>query len=326
MSTQLRAVSVAETLKDSYKSIRSIFGSYIKEGDLTLLFGDSNCGKSALACDIAMAVAYGTNHFGNEIETKVRGKVLIFDLENNDSQFYSRYANSPMASDTSDMIKRVCSVDITDVDAFTGELVKMLDEYEPVLVVFDNITKVETKLRVPLMERFKCILKSYETSFLVISHTIKRKLEKPIDQNDIRGSKNVIDFVDAAFGIGLCADKVSKYIKHVKSRSCEKIVEVAKVKLETAPYLHFEFMEWADENDLLKCMGDSRSKEIFGPKDLHKAVMLKREGHSIREISDKLGKSKSTVQRKLAEYEEKNSTESDNSKRKKSKEVMTESI
>ena len=54
--------------------------------------------------------------------------------------------------------------------------------------------------------------------------------------------------------------------------------------------------------------------------------MLKHDGHSIREISDKLGKSKSTVQRKLAEYEEKNSTESDNSKGKKSKEVMTESI
>mgnify|MGYP000846718966 CR=1 FL=1 len=72
------------------------------------------------------------------------------------------------------------------------------------IVVIDNTTylKNETekaKDALPLMKHLKTLKTRYNLSLLVLAHTPKRDLSKPLTRNDLHGSKMLINFTDNAF-------------------------------------------------------------------------------------------------------------------------------
>ena len=85
-----------ESLKDiilnpaNHKTGEEVFNKFITERDLSLLVGDTNCGKSLLAADIALANNNGLCFWEEPINNRTR-KAIYIDGEMSDSQIAQRY-------------------------------------------------------------------------------------------------------------------------------------------------------------------------------------------------------------------------------------------
>ena len=70
------------------------------------------------------------------------------------------------------------------------------------------------------MQKLKMINKEFGTSILVLAHTPKRDMTKPLNSSDINGSKFLSNFADSIFAIGKSSnDETLRYIKQIKSRN-----------------------------------------------------------------------------------------------------------
>src|SRR5690606_25897743 len=70
---------------------KMIFGPFWYQEELSILFADTNQGKSLLAVQIIDSVTKGSSTLGLEMELS-RSKVIYFDLELTSKQFEMRYA------------------------------------------------------------------------------------------------------------------------------------------------------------------------------------------------------------------------------------------
>lgn len=99
---------------------------------------------------------------------------------------------------------------------------------------------------------------------------------------------------DIAIG-NSCKDSGIKYLKQLKSRSSRISSEVAVLEISEDPYLHFDFLEFDQEENHLIKKQESRSSitELMA----EHIISLSEEGYSVRTIANKLGISKSVVGR-----------------------------
>ena len=70
---------------------KMIFDQFWYEGEVSILFADTNLGKSILAVQIGNSVSKGIPIKGFESET-IKQKILYFDFELSDKQFQNRYS------------------------------------------------------------------------------------------------------------------------------------------------------------------------------------------------------------------------------------------
>ena len=98
----------------------------------------------------------------------------------------------------------------------------------------------------------------------MLAHTPKRDAQKPITQNDLAGSKRVLNFLDSAFSIGFSEWDVDiRYIKQIKSRfgriihGADNVIS-AEIRKDGA-FLFFDEIGNAKETDHFK-------KRTFTPK------------------------------------------------------------
>ncbi len=71
---------------------KMLFGVLWYEGELCILFSDTNMGKSVVAVQIADSISKGEPIPGFKLEA-VKQKVLLLDCEQNEKQFEMRYSN-----------------------------------------------------------------------------------------------------------------------------------------------------------------------------------------------------------------------------------------
>ena len=93
-------------------------------------------------------------------------------------------------------------------------------------------------------------------SILILAHTPKRPPHQPITDNDLSGSKVLMNLADSAFSIGASQqDKSFRYIKQIKVRNSEKLYGGENVVLceviKKNNYLAFEFVSFDDEQQHL---------------------------------------------------------------------------
>ena len=175
-------------------------------------------------------------------------------------------------------------------------------------MVIDNLTyllnNASPKESIEFMKQLKSLKEANPcVSILIIAHTKKRNMGRALDQNDLYGSKFLMNFVDSAFGLGASViDSSTRYLKQIKTRSSEKYNQVAELEIEGEPYLHFEFVKWTPECDHLK---QGRSRETVITDAIAELIVgLANEGYTIREIAAETGVSKSSVHRFLRERRE----------------------
>lgn len=273
---------------------QSLWGDgLIFENEVTCLYSDSNTGKSILSVQI-----------GNDIAKSGR-KVLYVDFELSRAQFRRRYVNDNGEDfEFSDNFLR-CNASryaSFDEESIISDILRVCADSGAEVVIIDNLTWLDSNVEkgdaaATLMKELVAMKQAHGLTVIVISHTPKRDLYRPITQNDLSGSKKIMNFVDAALTIGKCIkDPNLRYIKQIKVRSdrfkydSDNVLVCELTHGEQGNYLHFEQMRTALESELLQSI-DDETRDIL----VEQVRELTEKGRSQREIARELGISKSTV-------------------------------
>ena len=258
---------------------RMLFSEFWFEQELCILFADTNVGKTILAVQIADSISRGQSIPGFKLETKAQ-KVIYCDFELNDKQFQSRYSrNYEYPYQFSDNFLRVeinpdadFPEDASFEFALSNAIERVITDNGAKIVIIDNITYLRhenerAKDALPLMKHLKRLKSKYNLSLLVLAHTPKRDLTKPLTRNDLQGSKVLMNFCDSSFAIGeSSSDSSFRYIKMITVRSTEHIYDSYNIMVcqITKPdnFLHFNFLHLDSEYKHLK-MVTERDREIL---------------------------------------------------------------
>jgi len=288
-----------------------LFGEFWFEGELCILFADTNLGKSILAVQIGNSISKGEQIRGFKLETP-KQPILYFDFELSDKQFENRYSIKfeQHYSFDNNFIRVEINPDATIPENQTFEdylnhsLERSITETGAKVLIIDNLTylKNETekaKDALPLMKHLKALKNKYGLSILALAHTPKRDLSKPITRNDLQGSKMLINFCDSSFSIGEShSDKNLRYLKQIKQRNTDLLYDAENVCVcqidKPFNFLQFEFVNFGTEREHLK-QHTEKDKETLN----EKVSELKQQGRSLREIGIELGISHQQVKRIL---------------------------
>lgn len=275
----------------------SLWDAFWFDGELCCLFADSNIGKSILAVQIAEEIA----------QTK---KVIYFDFELSDIQFYLRYKdkNDKLYKFQDNFYRAVINLEslLTDniEESIIDAIANVVIEHQANVIIIDNITFINSAtekgdIAGKVMIDLTMLKVKHNLSILVLAHTPKRSLTKPITQNDLAGSKRLFNFFDSCFAIGKSAkDSCLRYIKQLKVRNGPFTYDEDNVIIYTinksGSFLGFELVGYATEKEHLKELSD---KDIF--QEIQTVKELAKKGMSYRKIAKKLEISKSKVERIL---------------------------
>lgn len=286
------------------------------EGELCILFADTNVGKSILAVQIADSISRGIPIEGLKLQAEAQ-PVVYFDFELYEKQFEARYTvnyqehyrfhqNFYRAELHPQMeLPKGCD---------TFEECLMLSLRDTVLntdariLIIDNLTYLRTETErakdaMPLMKELMALKKNYGLSILALAHTPKRDPSKPITRNDLQGSKMLINFCDSSFCIGESSQTEGlRYIKQIKARNTEIIYGADNVLLcaieKPYNFLQFSLTGYSEEREHLK-QSTAEISEEHRQRLIAQCKELSGQGMSQRDIADELGIGKSTVDRLL---------------------------
>jgi RecA-family ATPase len=288
-----------------------LFAEFWHEGEICILFADSNLGKSILAVQIADSISGGRPIPGFPLNAQ-KQSVLYFDFEMSDKQFEKRYSidyNLHYVFDEN--FKRVLiNPDCSDFDHFEQRLFhsieKAVEETGTRILIIDNLTYLKTqstdtaKEALPLMKELKKLAGKYSLSILALAHTPKRSHQNPITMNDLAGSKQLSNFADSVFAIGPSSqDKSLRYIKQIKARATEVKYDSENVVLCEIGMdynrLIFQFREFTEERLHLRQKSEEEASE------LERQIIELRQSQNLSygKIAEALGTNKMRVKRIL---------------------------
>ena len=263
------AIEKAKEQKDPIK----LWKEFWFEGEVCCLFADANVGKSILAVQI-----------GNSIASKVKKgeTVLYYDFELSRKQFELRYTDDETKKTfnfndnfirvelNTDVVKEYCQAcNEAFEDVIINGIETNIKKCNSSVIIIDNITYLTNMKNTgtngaKLMMRLTNIKKKYNVSILVLAHTPKRNLAKPITQNCLGGTKAFANFFDAMFAVGKSITNPQlRYVKKIKVRSGEfkydtNHVQVCRITKDKS-FLGFTPIGYAEEMSLLKQSKKSES-------------------------------------------------------------------
>lgn len=270
------------------------------QGEHCCLFADSNIGKSVLAVQIATAIAPNR-------------MVLLFDFELSDKMFQMRYTDDEtqqlydfppnlLRLELNPESKEIITANLEDAIIKNIELAAISKNAQ--IIIIDNLTWLSNQLEKgdaagQLMQSLQGLTRKYGWSILSIAHTPKRNLSNPVTQNDLAGSKKLMNFFDSAFAIVRSRkDERLVYVKQIKVRNDEfrygedNVIVYEIVK--DGAFLHLKQIGYATEREHLQSMDEQEKNAL---KDA--IIALLNEGKTQKQAAAELGISASTVCRIL---------------------------
>ena len=317
LTTNKHGLFTAKTANEWMEEAKSrpipkmLFSHLWYEGELCILFADTNLGKSILAVQIGNSISKGEQIKNFDIQTQ-KQPVLYFDFELSDKQFQNRYSKDYIDNyDFDDNFLRVeinpdfdLPKDVTFDDFLILSIEKSILSSNAKVLIIDNLTYLKSdnekaKEASPLMKKLKEFKSKYSLSILILAHTPKRDLSKPISKNDLAGSKALMNFCDSSFTIGESnQDKQIRYIKQIKQRNCEQVFDADNVCvcqiIKEHNFLQFEFVSLGNEREHLKQYTEKDKDNVIS-----QVKELSKQGKSQRVISSELGISLGTVNKYL---------------------------
>ncbi|BAU54868.1 AAA family ATPase [Mucilaginibacter gotjawali] len=289
---------------------KMLFDKFWFEGELCILFADSNLGKSILSTQIANSISKGVAISPFALEAAAQ-TVIYFDFELSAKQFECRYSNN--YQDHYKFNDNLYRAEL-NYDAELPASFKTFDDYliaslefcitdiNARILIIDNLTYLrsdteQAKDAAPLMKQLKALKKKYDLSLLVLAHTPKRDLTQPITLNDLSGSKMLMNFCDSAFTIGESnMDKSLRYLKQIKQRNTDRVYDFSNVCLcrisKPHNFLKYDFVGYGNELDHIKKHGEALRND-----DIDTAVNHRLQGLSLRDIGKEMGISFQKVDR-----------------------------
>lgn len=180
-------------------------------GELTILFADTGIGKSIYAFQIAVEIAQKGN------------SVLYVDLELSDKQFQARYSENyknpfifPDNIHFADIsLDGVIPDGWTYEDYFIESLISEVKRTGIKIIIIDNMTKIvstdtdKANTAKPLMDRLIALKREYGLTLLLLEHTRKTDMYRPVSINDLQGSKMKVNFADSVFlSVGAVRERI----------------------------------------------------------------------------------------------------------------------
>ena len=294
-----------------------LFGKFWYQGELCILFADSNLGKSIIAVQIANSISKGIAIKPFEMEATPQ-PVLYCDFELSEKQFEARYSDN--YKDHYYFNENFFRAELnTEIETPTG--FKNFDEYlgfaleravvqsNARIIIVDNLTYLrseteQAKDALPLMKQLKALKNRYNLSILALAHTPKRDMGKEITRNDLQGSKMLMNFCDSSFAVGeSMREKGMRYLKQIKQRNTDQVFGSGNVCLfkidKPHNFLHYEFVGYGAENEHLRVQhGDGYDRA-------DEALKLRDEGLLLREIGERLGVSPQKADRLIKHAQKK---------------------
>jgi len=278
-----------------------LYPPLVLENEITICFADTGAGKTALAFQMAIAIAskgYTT---------------LYLDLELSLKQFQRRYTSSdgtPYELPNNLYRAGFARLNKTPknesyIDCFFRSLIALIKKTGARVIFLDNLTKLAAsdtdtaKATIPIIERLNVLKNDYGLTIIVLEHNKKVGTDRPIQLNDLQGSKMKSNLVDAVFTIGRSAnDKNIRYIKQLKVRDGEVIYDTENVKVcelsKDKGYLSFIEISYGSEFEHLT-QPTKENNQIL----IEQAKELKNSGKTQREISRAIGRSLGWVNKHL---------------------------
>ncbi|MCH2489282.1 MAG: AAA family ATPase [Flavobacteriales bacterium] len=302
---------IAESMKTPIPKM--LFDKFWHQGEICILFADTNLGKSILGVQIADSIAKGNRIEPFQLETESQA-VFYFDFELTAKQFEARYSERKQNDDFySNHYKFNDNLSRVEIN-FDAEIPKekaleqyLIDEIESRVVeigcnvlIIDNITYLSDDMErardaAPLMKKLKSLKDIYNLSILVLAHTPKRNNSLPIGKNDLQGSKMIINFCDSCFAIGQSyRDSNLRYLKQVKSRNSEIIYSEDNIVLG-----HIEkdvnFLKFIFDGNSFEYQHLQKDSTVNKESLIAQAKALTAKGYTQREISKELNIALGTV-------------------------------
>jgi hypothetical protein len=290
---------------------KMLFGELWHQGELCMLFADTNIGKSVLAVQLGESIARGQSIAPFTCQAPP-ARVLYIDFELSQSQFGLRYSNGEEDHRFSDNFFRAQynfipdpPPDVNENDLLIAAIEYKVKQAKATVLIIDNITCLRggtenSAVALALMKSLKALKTDHNLSILVLAHTPKRRnATQPISADDLHGSKLLINFADSAFAIGKStADNDLCYLKQIKQRNTRQRYGADNVCLcriqKPGTFLHFTFEGHSAEHHHLLTYTAASRRQLA-----QKIAALAAKGHSQREISNHLGIGLAMVNRLL---------------------------
>ncbi|WP_183579172.1 AAA family ATPase [Mucilaginibacter sp. X5P1] len=301
---------------------RMLFDRFWFEGELCILFADTNIGKSILAVQIGDSISRGQPIGGLQL-TASAAPVLYFDFELSHKQFHTRYTAPGHGNYNFNkhFSRAVFNPAANKMHKFSSYQAYIENEIENAILtakakvlIIDNITCLRfdthaTNGALNLVRSLQTIKNKYHISIMVLAHTPKRNPIKPVTRNDLQGSKMLINFCDSAFAIGESQSVNGlRYLKQIKQRSIHQEYGAEKVCLCTIikpqNFLQFHFSGHSPESEHLMPYTEQYRKNTET-----RVAQLQSQNLSIRQIAAKLNIASSTVFRIVRRLEKKEMNE-----------------
>lgn len=329
-------INAFDEIKDTINNQKNIFGDLLTEGDLTILFGRSNVGKSFLSYQIAEAVAQGKNVLNvmDEIELKNHGETPYFNLNNETSAQKVLYVDFE-ATIEKDFI-RYSSRDLKNSDSKTmpyqfspyfitafPERLSVMDsllfidsiELEVIksgakVLIIDNMSAIsqdneKSGNATKLMNKIKDLQRRNKLTVLLMAHTPKILQGEAIIANNLAGSSNLYNLADSvmAINISTMSDDI-RYIKQLKSRYNEIQFHqdnVVAIQFNSRPdgLKGFSFLNYEPEEELIKHVDKSTKAD----EDREIIDLIKHFGFTAAQIAEEL-KPKYAADVEMSTYKE----------------------
>jgi len=288
---------------------KMLFGELWHQGELCMLFADTNIGKSVLAVQIGESIARGQSIEPFACQAPP-ARVLYIDFELSQAQFGLRYSKGEADHRFSDNFFRAQynfipdqPPNVNENDLLIAAIEYKINQCKATVLIIDNITCLRggtenSAVALSLMKSLKALKTEHQLSILVLAHTPKRRnATQPISADDLHGSKLLINFADSAFALGASTiDNDLCYLKQIKQRNTRQRYGPDNVCLcriqKPGAFLHFQFEGNSAERLHLLSRTAADRRQLA-----EKITALSAKGFSQREISTQLGVGLATVNR-----------------------------
>ncbi len=203
---------------------KPLLGELWQEGELAILFGPTNVGKSILAVEIADAIAYGGSALSSMLKSEVGPtKVLYLDFEMKASKFKGRFDGRNFSPNFKRVVLDGGQYNPKKLrDKVMPEIKRYLKDSLAKVLIIDNLSFIQadnTKANdaADIIGDFLALRDSEGISILLISHTTKFPRGIPIEYTNLAGSAFMSHFIDSLFAVNKAAEKTF-YIKQLKQR------------------------------------------------------------------------------------------------------------
>ncbi|MFD2520523.1 AAA family ATPase [Emticicia soli] len=288
-----------------------LFDEFWFEGEVCVLFADTNLGKSILAVQIGNSISKGEPIPGFRLGVP-KQEILYLDFELSAKQFQNRYSlNFEHPYQFDENFKRIeinRKVAIPEKQSFEefliAEIERSLLHTNAKILIIDNLTYLlsegeKSQHAKPFMKGLQDLADDYHLSLLLLAHTPKRDLTKPVNQNNMQGSKMLVNFLDSSFTISASTrDPNTRFLKQIKTRMNEYLFNSDNVAVcqinKPGNFLQFELIGFDSERHHMKEVGE-KEKE----KRIADALEMKKMGLNNTEIAKRFGVAETSVRRWL---------------------------